>query len=341
MSTRELGVHGVVFVVAAGIAWRASVAPEVTHKPAEVELWKGKALDVKRIYYKGAKREVELLPKSDSQGRYVLGSVTKTVDPPKQEPATVDGGVSNLPVQAEPRVEKELFVGVKDANELTDEIASLRAARALGAVAPDKLADFGLSGEDTATLVIELSSGTHTFTVGSRTPGGSDVYVQDKQSQAVFVLNGATTRDVELAETRIMERELVASDAGPLVNTVVLSHDGKTRSIVRSKEHASFWTDESQPNEKNETLTNWMKKFERLRINSYPAEQPQDAQVLVTADFRGPDGKPLGKIELAQQMVAPEDKPRFLARGAQTRLWGVVLTSSGSELAQDLPSIME
>lgn len=341
MSMRQLGVHGVVFVVAAGIAWRASVAPEVTHKPSEVELWKGKVGDVKRIYYKGAKREVELLPKSDPQGRYVLGSVTKTIDPQKPDLATPDGGAPNPPVPEEPRVEKELFIGVKDANELTEEVASLRASRALGAVAPDKLADFGLSGEETATLVIELASGTRTFTVGGRTPGGSDVYVQDKQSQAVFVLSGATTRDVELAESRIMERELLSSEDGPLVNTVVLNHEGKTRSIVRSKEHASFWTDESQPNEKNETLTNWMKKFERLRIHSYPAEQPQDAQILVTADFRGPDGKPLGTIELAQQSVPPEDTPRYLARSPHTRLWGVVLTSSGRELAQDLPTIME
>ncbi len=342
MSVKQLGVHGLVFAVAAGVAWRASVAPAVTNKPLEVTLWKGKADEVKRIHYKASKREVELLPKSDPTGRFVMGSVTKTVEPPKPKEATGDAGVAKQPeVPVEPKIEKELFVGVKDANELVDNLATLRAARSLGVVGADKLADFGLTGDEVGTLSVELASGTHTFAVGGRTPGGSDVYVQDKQSLDVFVLSGDTTRDVELAESRVMERELLPSDAGPEVNTVVLTQGDKKRSIIRSKEHASFWTDESQPAEKNETLTNWMKKFERLRVNSYPADQPQDAEVLVTADFRSVDGSVLGKIELAQQVVAPEDKPRFLARSAQTRLWGVVLTSSGSELAQDLPSVLE
>lgn len=341
MSVKQLGVHGLVFAVSAGVAWYASVAPEVTHKPMEVELWKGKADDVKRVHYKSAKREVELLPKSDPQGRYVLGTVTKTVEPPKPAAPTGDAGVAKAPEQAEPKIEKELFVGVKDANELVDAVATLRAARSLGSVNADKLVDFGLTGEDVATLTIELNSGPHVFSVGGRTPGGTDVYVQDKQSMAVFVLTGDTTRDVELAESRVMERELLPSDAGPEVNTVILTQGDKKRSIIRSKEHASFWTDESQPTEKNETLTNWMKKFERLRINSYPEEQPQEPEVLVTAEFHSVTGSVLGKIELAQQNLAPEDKPRYLARSTLTRLWGLVLPSSGTELAQDLPSVLE
>jgi hypothetical protein len=342
MSARQLGVHGLVFAVSAGIAWRASVAPDVTHKPSEVELWKGKPDDVKRVHFKSAKREVELVPKSDPAGRYVWGNVTKRIEAPKKAEAPADAGVSDVgAAKAEPTIEKELFIGVKDANELIDNVATLRAVRSLGTVNADKLGDFGLTGEDVGTLSIELVSGAHTFALGGRTPGGSDVYVQDRQSLAVYVLSGDTARDVELAESRVMERELLPSDVGADVNTVVLTQGDKKRAIIRSKEHASFWTDESQPSEKNETLTNWMKKFERLRINSYPAEQPQDPQILVSAHFRGADGKTLGKIELGQQIVAPEDKPRFLARSEQTRLWGVVLTSSGTELAQDLPSVME
>lgn len=342
MSRKQLGLHGLVFAVSAGIAWRASVAPEVDVKATEVSLWKGKAEDVKRVHYKSAKREVELLPKSDPQGRYVLGSVTKTIEVSKPATENGDAGVAPVPEpKPEPKIEKESFIGVKDANELIDNLAALRAVRSLGTVNAEKLSDFGLTGEDVGTLSIELASGTHTFDLGGRTPGGSDVYVQDKQSQAVFVLSGDTTRDVELAESRVMERELLASDVGPEVNVVVLALGDKRRSIMRSKEHPSFWTDESQPNEKNETLTNWMKKFERLRVNSYPVDQPENAEILVTADFQSVDGKPLGKIELAQQTLAPEDKPRYLARSAQTRLWGVVLTSSGSELAQDLPSVLE
>jgi hypothetical protein len=342
MSSKQLAVHGLVFLVSAGVAWRASVAPEVDAKPLEVELWKGKAEDVKRITYKSAKREVELLPKADAQGRYVTGTVTKTVEPPAAASASADAGANSAPIPpSEPKLEKELLVGVKDANALVDNLATLRASRSLGTVSAEKLNDFGLTNESAGTLSIELTSGAHTFVIGGRTPGGSDVYVQDKDSSAVFVLSGDTTRDVELAENRVMERELLASDAGPAVGTVVLTQGDKRRSVIRSKEHSSFWTDESRPNEKNETLSNWMKKFERLRINSYPTEQPQDAQILVAADFRSADGKELGKIELAQQTLPNEDKPRFLARSTQTRLWGVVLTSSATELAQDLPSVME
>ncbi len=346
---RRLGVHVGLLVAASALAFAASRKPSDERKPLEVELWSAKPEAVKRIHFKTAKRDVLLAPQSDGHGRYLVGKVTKTVEapkpPPPPEPAS-DAGVKTVvapepaPV-APPTTEIEQFIGVKEANELVDQVAKLRAVRRLGVVAPDKLTDFGLSGEELGELTIDVDGTTHTFVVGGRTPGGGDVYVQDKPSGAVYVVSGDLTRDVELADNRLMERELLTTPEGKEVAKVTLTQGDKTRALVHSTEAPSFWTDESAPADKNETVTNWMKKFERLRVNSYVEGELRDLELLVSATFATQSGDSLGRIEFAKQTVAGEEQPRYLARSPQTRWWAVVPPSTGSELAADLPSVLE
>ena len=345
MTGKMLGLHAGIYGLAAILAWRASVSDDdAGRSKSEVDLWKSDSSSIKRIHYKDDQREVELRPRTDEFGTYVVGSVTSTT-PAKPVNPHVSGGDAGVNPQAETASEQttkeEHFIGVTEANELLGNLASLSAIRSFGSVTPDKLEDFALTGEETGTLTVEFDTGTRELLFGGRTPGGGDFYVQDKASGSVYVVNGDVRRDVELADTRLMERELLTEGEGQVVEKVVLTHGDKARAIVRSKEHASFWTDESTPAEKDETLTNWMKKFERLRVNEYIQGEPEAYEPLVMATFQSAEGEQLGRIEFGKQQLTGDDEPRFLARSPQTRWWGVVLTSSGSQLAQDLPTVLE
>lgn len=346
---RRIGAHLATFAVAAAVAFAAANKSKDEHKPLEVELWKAKPGEVKRVLYKGGTRQVELIPSLDERGPYVVGSVTKTVEPKvitPPQPPEADGGVKTVvapepPPPSEPKQEVERFIGVGEARELVERVASLNAIRSLGVVTTDKLADFELNGEKLAELTVEVGGATHSFQLGGRTPGGGDLYARDSQSGTVYVLSGDIAKDVEMADTRLMERELLTTPDGKEVFKVVLSRADKDRGIVHSTEHPSFWTDESAPQEKNETLSNWMKKFERLRVNSYLEGEQQGVETLVNATFTTQTGESLGRIEFAEQTVPGEENPRYIARSPQSRWWAVVVASTGSELAADLPSIFE
>ncbi len=346
MNFRRSSVHLALFFVASAVAFAAARRPKEEGKPLEVELWEAKPEAVTRVYFKDSTREVVLSPQSDAHGRYLVGKVTKTTKSVKPAAQPVgDAGVGTVlapePAAEPDKTEVESFVGVKEANELVDEIASLRAVRKLGTVAEDKLGDFGLTGEKLAEISFEVNGTTHEFVVGGRTPGGGDVYVREKTSGQVYVMSGDVTRAVELADNRLMERELLTTPEGKEVAKVTLTQGDKSRALVHSTDAPSFWTDEAAPADKNETATNWMKKFERLRANSYVEGEVGDVELLVTATFTGQSGETLGRIEFAKQSVAGAEQPRYLARSPQTRWWAVVLSSTGSELASDLPSVLE
>lgn len=345
---KGLGVHLGVFVAASAVAVVAARKPREAGKPLEVELWSAKAEAVTAIHYETSKVEVHLTPQRDARGQYVVGKVTKTIDPPKNEPTPSPDEEGVTPVVAPepvpdsaPTIETESFVGVKSANELLDEVATLRAVRSLGKVGGARLDEFGLTGEKTGALTLDVAGTTHVFVLGERTPGGADVYAQDKQSGAVYVLPGDVVKDIELADNRLMERELLTPPEDKEVVKVVLSHGDKTRAVVHSTQFPSFWTDEASPQEKNETLTNWMKKFERLRATEYVEGEPPGIEPLAVAKFSAQAGEDLGQIEFAKQTPPGEERPRYLARSPQTRWWAVVLTSTASELAADLPSVFE
>lgn len=350
MMFRKLGVHLTLLGVAAVLAWASAQRPEDGRAPMEVELWSAKPEAVAQIRFKDLEREVVLTPRKDGAGRYLVGQVTKVVRPPQPEPKreVSDAGVATVVApHAAPEAlspsppEVERFIGVGEANEYVEQVAKLRAVRSLGAIPNDKLPDFGLTGDELAELAFDVQGKQHTFAVGGRAPGGSDVYVRDKLSGEVFVLNGDITRDVELAQSRLMERALFTPPEDKEVAKVTLTHGDKRRALVHSSQAPSFWTDESAPDDKNETVTNWMKKFERLRVSAYVEGELENAETLATATFSSPSGEKLGYVEFAKQTVEGQNQPRYLVRSPQTRWWGVVLSSTGSELAADLPSVLE
>ncbi len=348
MNISRLTVHFGVFVAASAVAFAAARKPRDTGKPLEVELWSGKPDTVTQIHYKASQIEVELTPRSDALGRFLVGKVTKTKEPPKPPARQIQGDAGASAVVApeptpdsQPIVETESFVGVKEAAELIEKVATLRAVRSLGNVSDDRAKEFGLTDAETGELSLAVGGATHVFTIGGRTPGGGDVYARDKQSGAVYVLSGDIVKDVELANNRLMERELLTAPEDKEVGKVVLLQGDKSRTVVHSTEHPSFWTDESAPAEKNETITNWMKKFERLRATEYVEGEPPGIELLAVAKFSTSKGENLGQIEFARQTPPGEEKPRYLVRSPQTRWWAVVLASTGSELAADLASVLE
>jgi hypothetical protein len=357
-------------------AWTSDEESEASAN--EVTLWRAEPDTLRRVEFESNAVKVSLAAAKDDHGRYFVGSVDKVKrpdphQPPHQEHAhtaqdvepaggagadeaepTAAGGAQALkaepaaggkgslsgassPDQAEEREQKR-FVAVEEANKLAETLAVLKAKRALGRLAADRLEEFGFGGEEEGKLVLSFGDQIHELTLGGSTPGSSDVYVRTPDGEA-YVIDGSIARDIKNADARLMQRSLREWEKDAATSVTLKTADA-TRRLVRLADQKSFWAAADQPDVKDETASNWMTKLLRLRINSYVEDADLELDPLVRVEFTDEEGKPLGFLEIAARDVAGEDRKEYLARSATSRWYGVVLRSSAEVLAQDLESVM-
>jgi hypothetical protein len=375
MVNRSIGLHVFLFVGASVLglkAWTGEDEPNKKHVAAE--LWSGRVSDLQRIEFRTDKKLVVLEPKEDEAGRYYVGSV-ETIEPPPKPPATGAEGetapASASPPGSDPHAAppgdphaepsdghghgapgeegaaaapaNTRFVSLTKAGELAESLASLKASRVLGKIAPERLAEFGFDKVDTGTLKVVVAGKEHALALGEKTPGGSDRYVRNPETGEAYVIAGTIANDLTSADNRLVEREF--HDFGEeKVAKVVLKSGGNTREIVRHAEEKDFWARPDSPDTKDETVSNWMTKVERLRVTTYvealePAPKPEDQVVQV--EFFGDRGRKLGFLELVRRPAADsKERPEYVARSERTRWHATVLRSTAEQIDQDLSSVM-
>jgi hypothetical protein len=357
MLARGLGLHVFLFVGASVLGLRAWTAEdEPNKKPVAAELWSGKVSDLSRIEYRTDKKLVVLEPKQDEDGRYYVGSVEPLAAAPKPAKGAPDAGASPAghgdphdphgahAAHAEPEnVEAKRFISLSKGNELAESLATLKATRVLGKVAPERIADFGFDKTELGTLKVVVAGKEHNLQLGEKTPGGSDRYVRDTSSGEAFVIAGLIANDLTAADNRLIEREF--HDFGDeKVAKVVLKTATGSREVVRHAVEKDFWAKPEAPDTKDETVSNWMTKVDRLKVTTYmetvePAPKPDDQVVRV--EYFNDRGRRLGFLELVRLPSKDgKEKPDYLARSERTRWHATVLRSTAEQIDQDLASVL-
>jgi len=235
------------------------------------------------------------------------------------------------------------FVAVKDVVKLTERVAPLLALRSLGKVEPARYAEFGFDATEPARIKLQLGSATRELIVGGKTPGGQDVYVRTVDDDQTYVVDGNIARDLETAESRLMERALHGWDGDEAIK-VKINLGEQTRELGRSPEKKSFWSDPKTLEEKDETATNWMTKLDRLRVVEYVEKVEPPPEPVLSVEYYSEKGKLLGRLELASKAPEPgkpDAKPEYLVRTEHTRWWGQVVQSTGEQLVQDATGVVQ
>jgi hypothetical protein len=357
MLARGLGLHVFLFVGASVLGLRAWTAEdEPNKKPVAAELWSGRINDLTRIEYRTDKKRVTLEPKQDEGGRYFIGTIEPlTPAAAKSAAGAPDAGAPALPsghppahgdphAHAEPESnEPKRFISLAKGNELAESLATLKATRVLGKIAPERIADFGFDKTDLGTLEVVVGGKTHTLQLGEKTPGGSDRYVRDTATGEAYVIAGLIANDLTAADNRLIEREF--HDFGDeKVAKVVLKTATGSREVVRHAVEKDFWAKPETPDTKDETVSNWMTKVDRLRVTTYvesvePAPKPEDQVVQV--EYLNDRGRRLGFLELVRMQAKDgKDKPDYVARSERTRWHATVLRSTAEQIEQDLASVL-
>lgn len=351
MIKRSIGLHVFLFVVACVLGLKAWTSEdEPNKKPVAAELWSGRPTDLQKVEFKTEKKIVALEPREDSSGRYYVGTI-ETLATPKPAAGGADAGAPKPDPHghghAEPPPEEagtKRFISLTKGDELIKSLATLKASRVLGKVAPERMGEFGFDKAEFGTLEVVVSGKKHTLALGEKTPGGSDRYVRDPESGEAYVIAGSIANDLTSADNRLVEREF--HDFGDeKVAKVVLKAAEATREIVRHKEEKDFWSKPDSPEAKDETVSNWMTKVERLRVTNYveapePPVKPEDTVVRV--EYFNDRGKSLGYLEVVRRPPPPDSKerPDYLARSERSRWYATVLRSTAEQIEQDLNSVM-
>jgi hypothetical protein len=365
MAMRTVGVHLGLFAGALVLALRAWTAEAEPKKHVEAELWGGPIQSVERVEFDSGKQRVLVEPKSDATGRYYIGTVE---DVPQKEPVkkageggpdagapTVaadphaghghgpDDGHGHEPPPSKPKEPKppRRFISLEKGEDLVKSVSTLKVSRVIGKVPEDRLAQFGLDKDDKGELKVVMSGKEHKLLLGDKTPGGNDRYVKNPDSGEAYVIAGSIVDDLTSAESRLVERDFHAFEDGDVTKVVIRAGDA-SREIVKIPNEKDFWASPDSPTTKDETVSNWVTKVNRLKVTTYVEDtkpQPTPDQQVLTVEYYNARGTKLGFLEL-YRAPSEKDRPDYVARSEQSRWFATVLRSSGEQIDQDLKSIV-
>ncbi len=355
---KAIGVH----VVLLGVATASAVAVWTKDEKAAVvdesqfEVWRGAPDKVEKIVLESPKRVVTAEARKDKFGRYFVVALDKEITPPSQPPKRLpDGGLEKVEPSKEPaKREKKSFIAVKAANELAQSLAPLMGLRSVGKIEDSRAEEFGFH-EAQGTVKVWIAGKEHSMTLGGATPGGADRYVKDGAGH-VFVVAGTIARDLETAETRLVERNL-HEFADEDITRVKLTVKDVVRELVRGGTgKPKHWANPGSADQQDETAGNFMSKIDRLRVTDYIEGSEGDKagdDLVVRVEYFGETG-PLGFLEVvtvpggAAAAPTPDDeggsstgKDDYIARTEYTRWFAKVTASVGEQIAQDVGSVVK
>jgi uncharacterized protein DUF4340 len=368
MALRSIGPHLALFTGALVLALRAWTAEEEpAKKHVEAELWGGPVQSVERVEFDSGKQRVLVEPKSDPAGRYYIGTVEDVPQPKPPAKASApgaDAGAESKPAdphdphdphdghghEAAPSKPEDStpkpprrFISLEKGEELVKSVSTMKVSRVIGKVPEDRLAQFGLDKDDKGSLKVVMGGKEHRLLLGDKTPGGNDRYVKSPDSGEAYVIAGSIVDDLTSAESRLVEREFHGWEDSDVTKVTIRTADG-SRDVVRVPDEKDFWASPDSPQTKDETVSNWMTKVNRLRVTTYledTAPQPKPEQQVAVVEYYNARGTKLGYLELYRQTSEKEkDRNEYLAKSEQSRWFATVLRSSAEQIDQDLKSIV-
>lgn len=231
------------------------------------------------------------------------------------------------------------FVGNDKVEELLKSFAPFSALRSLGPVAPDKLENIKLKKPE-KKLSLKLKGSEKLFEIGDRTYGSRDHYVRPVSGKEVYLVESKVLGDLEYPESRFMQRNLRKADMQD-VQALEVTAGGKTRRFLHQNRLAkaeAYWATDTNPEQQNETVGNWVSKLDTLSVRNYlEAEDPlKDATLVLELAWIDPGDKKTETLSLYRRKAEKGDAEDYYSVGTATKLPVEVTRSVAEQLERDL-----
>jgi Domain of unknown function (DUF4340) len=242
------------------------------------------------------------------------------------------------------------FLANQNFRDYLKRMTPLLAARELGSLPKDKLADFGF---DKVGTRVTLACGGQRVTLesGARTYGTSQRYLRDAKTQAAYLFDDAFVSDLQAAQYKFMQNDVHAFALAD-VDEARVSAGGKEKRLLqreRKLTDRATWVDAAEPIKRNELYGNWFSRLSKLRVREYLADGAQpgaELGVQATGVSATPvltisyalEGKPKGKLELIKLEVGAGR--HYYARTETTRTWVSLYDSAAKEVEGDVGMVV-
>ncbi len=288
-------------------------------------------------YTEGEKFEIRLEPRSDEYGDYVWVQSTRTEA--KKPPRNPHGPPPETEPDAPAETVSRSFKAGSAVDRTMDTVAPFAAIRQIEDT-EGRMGEFGLD-EPRATLEIEGPSKTRSFAIGEAGYGHRNIYVMDRETESVYLVDGRAIGALKRGDERLPERRLFEGNA-PDVEKATIYSGSESVSVVhknRSDRTRAFWAREKSQ-ERDRSAAAWIRKALRLRSTSY-APTDFDATGLETAltlELELADGK-TPRIELMRGQDA-EGREQWYGRSDLTRGIVELPMATASDLARDVGTVL-
>jgi len=311
--------YGAVLALSLGAAWYQWSKPPSITKGEEVVILYGEETTIEGISWDSEKEKAVLELRSDESGSYMWGTYT---DKKKEESPA-----------------KSFKVG-KDGEKLLTSMSPLVAIRALSNLTEEKREEIGLK-EPKTTFTVTRKGKTTTFDVGNEAYGTKDLYVQNRESKEVFLLDDAKVRSLKFARTRLPERKLWSFKKEIITSMIInTSIEEQSKSITLSHKNwqdkqQAKWVRDDAPDADNTQITNWVTKYLRSTNSSYALDVDISTLTEALSIEMNADGESPEKLTIYHD----EDKKTWYAQSTHSRGLVKLIKQSISGLYEDLPAL--
>ncbi len=321
-------------LIAAYATWQR----EPERKPGEVAIVDASQSDLVKIRYQDTS-----------------GAATKWVELERRKEADGPRTWLKVSARAEQKAPERELRGNESANKLFEKFAPLKATRALGVLAADKLKEVGLDAPK-KQIEVTLRSGKRTFSIGSSPFGVSDPYVKDDADGKVYVLGGGVASELDGAAIRLVDRQLHDWKSTEY-DGLALTAGGNTRTFTQlTPETPAQAKLQGKTGKTDEMAKNWHDKILKLIVSDVlgkgevPARGEPTLVMHIDYTFHG---KPRGSLDIGrlagqapappaqaatQPPAPPQVKDDFYARSESTAGW-VKLGGNAEELVKEADKI--
>lgn len=231
------------------------------------------------------------------------------------------------------------FVGNDKVDELLKSFAPFSALRSLGPVSADKLEAIKLKKPE-KKLSLKVKGSERHFEIGDRTYGSRDHYVRPTAGKEVYLVASKVLGDLEYPESRFMQRNLRKADLQD-VTALEVTAGGKTRRFLhqnRLAKNEAYWATDTNPEQLNETVGNWVSKLDTLSVRNY-LEGPdalKGATLVLELAWIDPADKKSETLSLYRRKAEKGEGEDYFGVGTATRLPVEVTRSVAEQLERDL-----
>jgi hypothetical protein len=281
---RGVSVHAVLLMVAAVAAFLTWTREAPTAEQLERPLvWERDTTELVGVSYRSESHQLDIERRDDDGDAFLWGTEVRPSLTPDAD-----------------RVDTLVFPVGQPGGAVMNGFAEFRVLRELGALTPDRMAEFGLDEPD-GRVTVRFGDESRIIDVGDAVHGGTDRYGRDPETEGVFVLPADLIGPLRTGSGAVRERRVhYFPDADVArVHVEALGRERVLDRRIRDPRAPAVWTSVDEPDEADQTFANFMERVGQLAIQGFDAQpDPESLERLVRIEYSGEDGEALGFLEL-------------------------------------------